>query len=1476
MMRLLAYGALAVLIAGIFAGCTGGSGAPQSTPAESRTRERAATEEPTTLNMATPPTPQSSPSPTASLRTPAGEESGTAPAFIKSVEYVKDSPSMDVTIHNREVGNDMYLECTFNDRKRGRTYTEEYEFSRFDENTDEYEPFRIDRNSEQLFEFLPVAPLPGMYDSRCDLIEDKLTFDVTHHEFEFEIEVTEAHFSDPKATLTKNKCELSSSLRSVKMELINYNTTGGDGEYVTAAYATEFFIWVADDEGEYRYADSGYQRISTAETFRRAAAIEELGPGNYVLDCVLTKRLLSIGWPPNYLGRFDSFKWLLHTVEFVGAINPIRPDFSFAFLPWGLLKYLDKSIIQHIQTTAFTVNQDLTITYEDSVPEPPDPPSSFKLDYDISESSVEFGDSFTLAVRMYGLQQAGEHGGISVSFPALTESGGSSGGHSSSAADVEAVDYTAGLSKVKFYQPESTIYRYEREPTPFPAEYLLVESDDASWSRSDDRTLRLRITPKFIGEFPILIRGWVCAEEYTDCSRNPDAGTVTDQQGWIVEQVSVQVENFELPPIVDPHYSQWERFIKPGVHENANTYIPQISDFGDPDTLVDDGSFLIRISDERKFELVNTVVGFRTWLYHEGSATYEVGISGDDGVALYANEKFVAGRGNAEDPASYGPLTLNDGWNKIEALVYNGPLSLSLKLEPALSKLGVMNAIAGYGALPPEGQEEKEGGRPDGISDTILLLGGTINAQPLDSDAPMVTVPPGARIQGVVGISVYNSHGGHTVFPVGATPSWGSHESSYWAIDGWAPAIATTEYEVPINLTAPVEPGTYAIIFAALAETSLAHVMSTTPWPTGDPRWNDGDDVASWGDGEIGSAIHNGYVHTVDYPSRQDRFGAAVIRIEVVADPAVKGMHTRYASVSAGQNQTCAVRQDRSVTCWGRRLPGLISSAEPKSWLALTEDELASFNVVSNLLTGEFASVSVGYEHVCGVRMDGSLVCRGNDSFGKYPCDRKVEGLPVCKVVDRLGKGFEMLLPIGVEITNEDGQLFAWIPYQSSLPEGKFVSVSAGQFYTCALRQDSSIVCWGNDEVPDPPGGRFVSVNAGWNHACGVMRDGSVVCWGTNSSDKATPPKGRFSSVNVSKHSSCGVRANGSVVCWGHFRDTAPTGAFASVSVGGEGHACGLMRDDSVACWGDDEHGQATPPEGPFVSVSAGEYSTCGVRQDGSLVCWGEGEYGQATSPEGPFVSVSAGDEHACGVRVDGSVVCWGDDYDGRATPPEGPFVSVSAGDDHTCGVRVDGSAVCWGDDYDGQATPPGGLFVSVSAGYEHTCGVRVDGSAVCWGDDDYGKDTPPGGLFVSVSAGYEHTCGVRVDGSAVCWGYDYHGQATPPGGLFVSVSAGYDHTCGVRVDGSAVCWGDDDYGQATPPGGLFVSVSAGDDHTCWVRQDGSVVCRGDDDHGQATSPGGLFVSVSAGDDHTCWVRQDGSVVCRGHLHRLGIVIPAR
>ena len=265
-----------------------------------------------------------------------------------------------------------------------------------------------------------------------------------------------------------------------------------------------------------------------------------------------------------------------------------------------------------------------------------------------------------------------------------------------------------------------------------------------------------------------------------------------------------------------------------------------------------------------------------------------------------------------------------------------------------------------------------------------------------------------------------------------------------------------------------------------------------------------------------------------------------------------------FASVSAGWQNTCGVRGDGSVACWGRNING---ETTPPS--------------------GEFDSVSAGGSaiarryHTCGLKSDGSVACWGSNSLG-----------------------------------------------QATPPAGEFTSVSAGWLHNCGVKRDGSIACWGSNSAGQatPPAGEFTSVSAGWRHSCGLKLDGSVVCWGINWQGRATPPAGAFASISTWDAHNCGVKRGGSVECWGDDglgKATPPAGEFTSVSAG-YGHSCGVKRDGSVACWGRDGDGEATPPAGEFVSVSAGGRHTCGVRRDGSVACWGDNAYGQSTPPGGP------------------------------------------------------------------------------------------------------------------------------------------------------------------------------------------------------------------------------------------------------------------
>ena len=207
-------------------------------------------------------------------------------------------------------------------------------------------------------------------------------------------------------------------------------------------------------------------------------------------------------------------------------------------------------VIATVVTLATLLLATMTVSSHDRVAYAAGP--DFKVRWSASPYQVDAGESVTLTVRMFDVDGSGDHGGISVSFPLLDErnSSSSSSRYVSSKADVEVVSYTGGRSRVSLHDKGSNIYNSRNER--MSARYLLVETDDPSWSSSSDRTLELRITPKEGGFFWIYGRGWICANDYRDCSRaiaSPKSNDRLDQQGFLVGTAAFEVSASSLPDL---------------------------------------------------------------------------------------------------------------------------------------------------------------------------------------------------------------------------------------------------------------------------------------------------------------------------------------------------------------------------------------------------------------------------------------------------------------------------------------------------------------------------------------------------------------------------------------------------------------------------------------------------------------------------------------------------------------------------------------------------------------------------------------------------------------------------------------------------------------------------------------------------------------------------------------------------------------
>jgi len=169
------------------------------------------------------------------------------------------------------------------------------------------------------------------------------------------------------------------------------------------------------------------------------------------------------------------------------------------------------------------------------------PPSVNLTSFGTTQSSVTLGESFEIYATVQNDGGPGQRGGISISFPDLTDTDGSMPPYNSPIADVT----TAGTSTlpVGYFAAGDTIYV---DGSPVPAQHLLVEGEEPSWASGQVEVLRLIVTPKQAGQLKLRIRGWIEGQGASPVVyRDPDAsggGREQDQQGHWSEVVTVNVE----------------------------------------------------------------------------------------------------------------------------------------------------------------------------------------------------------------------------------------------------------------------------------------------------------------------------------------------------------------------------------------------------------------------------------------------------------------------------------------------------------------------------------------------------------------------------------------------------------------------------------------------------------------------------------------------------------------------------------------------------------------------------------------------------------------------------------------------------------------------------------------------------------------------------------------------------------------------
>lgn len=230
-----------------------------------------------------------------------------------------------------------------------------------------------------------------------------------------------------------------------------------------------------------------------------------------------------------------------------------------------------------------------------------------------------------------------------------------------------------------------------------------------------------------------------------------------------------------------------------------------------------------------------------------------------------------------------------------------------------------------------------------------------------------------------------------------------------------------------------------------------------------------------------------------------------------------------YASITAGESFTCGMTRAGGVRCWGLNATGQIGDGSNAN--ATTPVE------VSGLGSGVL-SISAGNNHTCVVMQDRSVRCWGDNKTGQLGDGTRTNSTsPVAatvvagrQVTEVSGGGFHTC------VVDEQGAMACWgMNQQGQMGDGTTTSVvltavtpsgltggvrrpRAGYYYTCAVMESGSAKCWGQNGVGRLGTGKYDSVttpadvvnlqgiiafDAVYAHACAVV-PGDLRCWGQN------------------------------------------------------------------------------------------------------------------------------------------------------------------------------------------------------------------------------------------------------------------------------------------------------------------------------------------------------------------------------------------
>lgn len=214
-------------------------------------------------------------------------------------------------------------------------------------------------------------------------------------------------------------------------------------------------------------------------------------------------------------------------------------------------------------------------------------------------------------------------------------------------------------------------------------------------------------------------------------------------------------------------------------------------------------------------------------------------------------------------------------------------------------------------------------------------------------------------------------------------------------------------------------------------------------------------------------------------------------------------------AISAGAS--CVIDSQFNLTCHG---------SSDQIGIETTQD---SYKPVTPTGLSRARDLDARAFNVCAITGNGALKCWGW-SFGKTPTE--VPGVQKELLRVSLGTGHHCVLDSDFRAlcwgSNSKGQLGldtetitsrAAPVYVENLPQG-VIQIAVGGEHTCGLLESGAVKCWGSNEKGQLGNGAtenssapvdvvgldsgVIAIDAGDAHTCALKEDGSVHCWGDN------------------------------------------------------------------------------------------------------------------------------------------------------------------------------------------------------------------------------------------------------------------------------------------------------------------------------------------------------------------------------------------